>query len=81
MSRPTLGPTQSPIKCVPELFAHSKRRLGMKLTTHLYLVLMLKNLWSHTSTPPYVFIAQCLIKDRDITRICPFVTELMILNK
>jgi hypothetical protein len=39
----------------------------MKLATHLHLVAELKNLWSYTFTPPYVFMGRCLIKHRDFT--------------
>jgi len=33
----------------------------VKLTTHL----QLKNAWSYTSALPYVFMAWCLVKQRD----------------
>jgi hypothetical protein len=38
-SRPTLGPTLLPIKWVPEVFSPGVKRKGVKLTTHLHLVL------------------------------------------
>jgi len=34
----------------------------VKLITHLCLVPRSKNAWSYTSTPQYVFIVWCLIK-------------------
>jgi hypothetical protein len=47
ISIPALGPNQLPIQWVlGALF------LGVKLTAHLHLVLMLKNVWHYTSTPP-----------------------------
>jgi hypothetical protein len=37
----------------------------VKVTTHLHLVPRSKNAWSYTSTPPYIFMARCLVKHRD----------------
>jgi hypothetical protein len=44
MSRPTLGSTQPPIQWVPGLFSWRQSGQGMKLTTHLHLVLRLRML-------------------------------------
>jgi len=38
---------------------------GMKLTSHLHLVLRSKNAWSYTSTPLNIFKAWCFAKRRD----------------
>jgi len=35
---------------------------GVKLITHLHLVLRLKNAWSYASTAQYAFMALCLVK-------------------
>jgi len=37
----------------------------MKLTTHLHLVPRSKYVWLYTSILPYVFMAWCLVKDRE----------------
>jgi hypothetical protein len=59
-SRLTLWPTQPPIQWVPrlklpELKAYHKSPSSTKV----------KNAWSYTSTPQYVFMAWCLVKHRD----------------
>jgi len=57
VSRPALGPTQLRIQLAPR---------ALKLTTHLHLAPRSKNgEWSYTSTPHYVFMGWCLVKDRD----------------
>jgi hypothetical protein len=48
MSKPVLEPTQPPIQWVPEA---------------LLLVPRSKNAWNYTSTPQYVFIAWCSVKE------------------
>jgi hypothetical protein len=37
----------------------------MTLTTHLSLVPRSKNVWRYALLPQYVFMAWCLVKDRD----------------
>jgi hypothetical protein len=61
-SRTALGPTQPPIQWVPGALSLGVKRPGVKLTTHLHLVPRSKNEWSYTSTPPYAFMAWCLVK-------------------
>jgi hypothetical protein len=51
-SRTALGPTQPPIQWVPRALSLGDKRPGVKLTTHLHLVLRSKNEWSYISTPP-----------------------------
>jgi hypothetical protein len=54
----------------PSLLSNGYQRLlpwewsgqGMKLTAHLHPVLRSKNEWSYASTPPYAFMAWCLVK-------------------
>jgi hypothetical protein len=41
-SRPVLGPTHSPIQCVPGSFPGGKAGGSVKLTIHIHLVLMLR---------------------------------------
>jgi hypothetical protein len=59
-------------ECLPSilypgvLFPRVERR-GVKLTTHLHLSGEVKNVWGYTSTPPYVFMAWCLVKLREFT--------------
>jgi hypothetical protein len=47
------------------LFPRGYSGRGMKLTTHLHLVPGSKNAWSYTSIPQYIFMAWCLVKQRD----------------
>jgi hypothetical protein len=42
VSRPAMGPTQLPIQCVLEIFSQGYSSWGMKLTTHLIVMLMLR---------------------------------------
>ena len=52
MSRPTLGPIQSRIQCVPVFFAGGK--LPARETDHSPLSRAeVKNEWCYTYTPPY----------------------------
>jgi hypothetical protein len=39
--------------------------LNLNLTNHLHIVSRSKNAWSYTFTPPYVFMAWCLVKHSD----------------
>jgi hypothetical protein len=54
-SRPALGPTQSPIQ-----WLRCVKKPGREF----------KNAWSYTSIPPYVFMALCLVKQRDNFYVC-----------
>jgi hypothetical protein len=63
-SRPTLGPTQSPIKWAPEGLSLRVKWPVVRLTTHLPLVLNLKSAWSYTSTPPHASMSWCTLKAR-----------------
>jgi hypothetical protein len=61
-SRPALGPIQPPSQWVPRVLSLGVKRPGVKLTTHLHLLLRSKNAWSYTSTPQYVFMMRCSVK-------------------
>jgi hypothetical protein len=52
-SRPTVGPTQAPVRWVPWAFS-----LGVRLPVHEI------GAWSYTSTPQYAFIPYCSIKHK-----------------
>jgi hypothetical protein len=59
-SRPSVGSTQTLIKWVP----------GVKLPGHEIdhsppTSAEVKNTWNNNSTPPYVFMAWCLVRNRD----------------
>jgi len=61
-----LRPTQHPIHWVPgALSLGIKRRPGREADLSLPSNAEVKNAWSYTSTPQYVFIAWCLVKHRD----------------
>ena len=47
---PPQGPPEAPHPC------RGKRDHGGNLIRHAYVILKLKNAWSYTSTPPYVFM-------------------------
>jgi hypothetical protein len=60
-SRPALGPTQPPIQCVPEAFFPWVKRQGREADHSPLTSVDIKKTWICTSTPPYVFMAQCLV--------------------
>jgi hypothetical protein len=55
-SRPVLGPTQLPIKWILGV-----KRLGCEADPSPATSAEGKNTWIYTSTPPYVYMAWCLI--------------------
>jgi hypothetical protein len=64
-SRTALGPTQLPIKWVPGALSLGINRPGHEANHSLPSSAEVKNSWSYTSTPQYVFIAWFLVKHRD----------------
>jgi hypothetical protein len=64
-SRPVLGPTQSPIQWVPGSIYQGVKRPGHEADHTPPSSAKVKNVWSYTSTPLSVFMAQCLIKHRE----------------
>jgi hypothetical protein len=64
-SRTALGPTQPPIQSVPWVFSVRVKRPGREADHSPPSSAEVKNAWSYTSTPQYVFVAWCLVKHRD----------------
>jgi len=62
-SRPALEP-QLPIHWVPGTLFPAVKWLGREADRSFPYNSEVKNVQSHTSTPPYVFIAWCLVKYR-----------------
>jgi hypothetical protein len=63
-SRPTLRPTQPPIQWVPMALFLVVKRPGREADTSPPSSAEVKNAWSYTSTPLYVFVTWCLVKHR-----------------
>jgi hypothetical protein len=64
-SRPALGTTQPPIQWVPGALSPGVKRPAAEADHSPQTSAKVKKTWIYTSTPPYVFIAQCLVKHRD----------------
>jgi hypothetical protein len=64
-SRTALGPTQPPIQWVPGALSLGVKRPGREADHSPPSSAEVKNAWSYTSTPKYVFMAWCLVKHRD----------------
>jgi hypothetical protein len=64
-SRTALGPTQPPNQWVPGASSLRLKRPVCEADHSLPYSAELKNAWSYTSTPQYVFMAWCLVKHRD----------------
>jgi hypothetical protein len=58
------GPTQPPIQRIPGTLSPGSKAVGAWSWPLPPSGAEFKNAWSYTSTPPYVFIAWCLIKHR-----------------
>jgi hypothetical protein len=61
-SRPALGPTQSPIQWVLGALSWGQGGRGVKLATHLYLVLRSRMLGATPPLPQYASMAWCSVK-------------------
>jgi hypothetical protein len=61
-SRPALGPTQPPSQWVPGAISSEEKRLGREADHSPLSGAEIKNAWSCSSTPPYVFTSWCSIK-------------------
>jgi hypothetical protein len=66
-SSPALGPTQPPIQWVSAALFLGVKRLGHEADRSPPCSTEVKNAWGYTSTPPYVFMAWCLVKHNDNT--------------
>jgi len=64
MSRLALGPTQCSIQWILGAVSPRVKWPGHEADHSPPSCAMVKNTWSYTSTPPYVFMARCLIKQR-----------------
>jgi hypothetical protein len=64
-SRTALGPTKPPIQWVPGALSLGVKRPGREADYSPPSTAEVKNAWSYTSTPQYVFMAWCLVKQRD----------------
>jgi hypothetical protein len=64
-SRTALGPTQPPIQRVPGALSLGVKRPGREADHSPPSSAEVKNALRYTSTPPYVFMAWCLVKHRD----------------
>jgi hypothetical protein len=65
VSRPAPGPTQPPIQWVPAALSLRVKQPGREAGHSAPSNAEIKNAWSYTSTPQYVFMALCLVKHRD----------------
>jgi hypothetical protein len=61
-SRPALGSTQPPIHWVPGAPSSRVKRPGREADRSPPASAEVKKMWFYTSTPPYAFMAQCLIR-------------------
>jgi len=61
-SRPVLGPTQPPNQWASAVLSLGVKRLGREDDYPLPFSAEVMKAWSYTSTPQYVDIARCLIK-------------------
>jgi hypothetical protein len=61
-SRTAPGLTQSPNQWVPETCSPGAKRPGREADQLLPSIAEVRNAWSYTSSPQYVFMAWCLIK-------------------
>jgi hypothetical protein len=61
MSRPALGSTQPPFEWVPGALSPEVKRQGREADHSTPASAEVRKMWIYTSTPPYAFMAYCLI--------------------
>jgi antirestriction protein ArdC len=61
-SRPFLEPTESPIQWVPAVLTPRVKRSWRKANHPPPSGVEVKNTWSYTSIPTYIFMAWCSVK-------------------
>jgi hypothetical protein len=74
---PALGPSQPPIHWLPGV-----KRQGREADNSPPFSAEVKNTWSYTSSPPYAFMAWCLVKQREnFTHVTTHVEDLWLVPK
>jgi hypothetical protein len=66
LSRPAVDPTQPPMQWVQGTLSLELKRPGHEADTSPPPSTEVKNAWSYTSMPQYVFMAWYLVKHKDI---------------
>jgi hypothetical protein len=64
-SRLALGPAEPPIQWIPGTLSPSVKWQGREADHSPPIGAEVKKTWIYTSASSYVFMAQCLVKDRD----------------
>jgi hypothetical protein len=74
-SRTSLGPTQPPIQSGPGIKPPGREADHSPLSSA-----EVGNMWNDTSTPPYVFMAWCLVKHRTTLSLRYLIGKLQTIN-
>jgi hypothetical protein len=70
MSRMALGSTQPPFQWILGATSLRVKQPGREADHLPPSSAEVKNVWSYTSTPQHVFMAWCLVKQRDNSTLC-----------
>jgi hypothetical protein len=76
-SRTALGPTQPPIKWVLESLSLGVKRSGREADHSPPSSADVKNAWSYTSVPQYIFMVWCLVKAQGL-HLWPFLDNIYV---